>query len=210
MSDRFVTRKETQERRKSMNCKVYSCKIDKSHLNKTTKEHLTTLFKEAKWFYNYCISHIDDVDTKIREVSVKVKDQYETRTLTVLSAQMKQAIKERIVWSMSSLHALERKGRKVGKLKFKSIVNSIPLRQYQGTYDLDLYHNRVRIQRLWLRVRGLKQIPQDAEIANAVLIRKNGDYYINVTTFSQKEEKDVQQRNQGQVRSANIQTFTQP
>lgn len=43
----------------------------------------------------------------------------------------------------------------------------------------------------WLRVRGLEQIPQDAEIACATLIRRNGDYYLNVTTYTNKEKKHI-------------------
>jgi putative transposase len=38
-------------------------------------------------------------------------------------------------------------------------------------------------------VRGLKQIPADAEIANAKLIRKPSGYYFHITTYSVPEEK---------------------
>ena len=34
-----------------------------------------------------------------------------------------------------------------------------------------------------LRVRGLFQIPEDAETTSALLIRKHGDYYLHVTAF---------------------------
>ncbi len=43
----------------------------------------------------------------------------------------------------------------------------------------------------WIKVNGLEQIPQEAEIANATLIRKNNNYYINITTYQKKEEKVI-------------------
>lgn len=81
---------------------------------------------------------------------------------------MKQGIKTSLFNSLVSLKALKKKGCKVGKLKFKSVINSIPLKQYNGTYFIK--NNKIRIQgsKKWLRVKGLEQI-QETEIANAVL-----------------------------------------
>lgn len=78
-------------------------------------------------------------------------------------------------------------------MKFKKRVNSVPLRQLGRTFDLDVEHSRIRIQGLkgWLRVRGLNQISKDKEIANATLVRKSGDFYINVTTFEDKQEQQI-------------------
>ena len=181
MGDRFTTRRATLQRRKQQTCKVYSVKIDRSHLSASAQSHLSCLFREAKWFYNYCLSqpNINDADTTARQVPVKVDDKYEDRTFTTLQAHMKQGIKTRLFGSLSSLHALKENGHKVGRLKFKSVVNSIPLKEYKRTYFLDVAKSRVRIQGLkkWLRVRGLQQIPADAEIANAVLVRKTSDYF---------------------------------
>lgn len=172
---------------------MYSVKIVRSHLSVSGQGHLSSLFKEAKWFYNYCLSHdnINDADTTARQVPVKVKDTYETRKFIALKSHMKQGIKTRLFGSLSSLHTLKENGHKVGKLKFKSVVNSIPLKEYKRTYFLDFVKSRVRIQGLkkWLRVRGLQQIPQDAEIANAVLVRKNDDYYLNITTYTNQQRE---------------------
>lgn len=38
----------------------------------------------------------------------------------------------------------------------------------------------------WLKVRGLEQIPQGSEIANAVLVRKRNDFYLHITTYTNK------------------------
>ena len=194
MDKRLSQRKLTQKRRKTQTCKVYEAKIDRSHLSSAAISHLSSLFKEAKWFYNFCLSHddVDDVDTTLRTIPVKIgDDEYEDRKLNVLQAQMKQGIQTRLFGSLMSLAALKEKGFKVGRLKFKRLVNSIPLKQYDKTYFIR--NGKVRIQGLkqWLRVNGLDQIPNEAEIANATLVRRHGDFYIHVTTYQEKEVKVV-------------------
>ena len=198
MGDRFTNRRATLQRRKQQTCKVYSVKIDRSHLSASAQSHLSCLFREAKWFYNYCLSqpNINDADTTARQVPVKVDDKYEDRTFTTLQAHMKQGIKTRLFGSLSSLHALKENGHKVGRLKFKLVVNSIPLKEYKRTYFLDVAKSRVRIQGLkkWLRVRGLQQIPADAEIVNEPIpVRKTSDYFLHITTYtnSKREVSDT-------------------
>jgi len=78
-----ATLKATKAKRKAQTCKVYEVKIDKSHLNHTTEDHLKRLFLEAKWLYNHILSqhNIFEMDDKIHEVPVKVKDVFEIRDL---------------------------------------------------------------------------------------------------------------------------------
>ena len=189
--DRRRRRTLTKEKRKTQTCKVFECKIDRSHLSTAVQDHLSCLFKEAKWFYNHCLSldGADEIDTTVRSVSVKVGDEYEDRRLNVLQGQMKQSIRTRLWSSLASLSALKKKGYKVGKLKFKSQVNSIPLVQYNKTFFIK--GNKVRIQGLkkWLLVNGLEQIPKEADIACATLLKRGADYYINFTTYQDKEAK---------------------
>jgi putative transposase len=192
ISDRAAKRLQTKIKRKSQKCKVFEVKIDRSKLSKETINYLVRLFVEAKWYYNYVISHkkINDAETKIKVVPVKVGDIYENRTLNVLTAQMRQDIKARTFGSLKALKALKEQGFKVGWLKFKSRVNSIPLRQLNKTYYLR--KSEIKIQGLndWMRVRGLEQLGEK-EIANAVLVRKCNDYYLHVTTFEDKVELNV-------------------
>lgn len=192
---RAVKRLETRLKRQSQKCQVFEIKLDKSHLSKKSLDHLCKIFLEAKWYYNYVISNqnINDAETKVKQVPVKVGEEYETRDLEVLTAQMRQDIKSRTFGSLKSLKQLKQNGHKVGWLKFKSRVNSVPLRQLGRTFDLDFENSRIRIQGLkgWLRVRGLEQITKEKEIANATLVRKSGDFYINVTTFEDKQEQRV-------------------
>lgn len=191
--DRRQSRKLTKDKRKTQTCKVFECKVDRSHLSDSTLNHLFNLFKEAKWFYNHCLSlnAIDEIDTTVRSIPVKVGDKYEDRELTVLQGQMKQSIRTRLWGSLNALSTLKKKGYKVGKLKFKSEVNSIPLVQYNKTFYIK--GNKVRIQGLkkWLLVNRLDQLPKDADIACATLVRKSKDYYINFTTFQAKEVKVI-------------------
>lgn len=83
MNNRIAQRKVTQAKRKNQTCKVYQVKIDRSHLSYSTNDHLTNLFREAKWFYNYCLSHenVNDANTTRKIIPVKVKDKYENRNL---------------------------------------------------------------------------------------------------------------------------------
>ena len=99
---------------------------------------LSQLFREAKWFWNAALSSESffDFDASVKEVSVKVGDVYETRPLTLLSSQMKQGIIARMTDAVRALHTRKLKGFKDGALKFKGLVNSIPLKQFGNTYRI--------------------------------------------------------------------------
>ena len=187
-----ATLKATKERRKSQTCRTFEVKIDRSHLNRQSTEHLKRLFLEAKWLYNHILAqqnNVFDMDYKLSAVAVKVKDTFETRTLPHLSSQMKQSLIKRTIDNIRGLARLKEKGRKIGPLKFKSRVNSIPLKQYGNTYKI-LNQKYIRIQgvKQKLRVNGLAQIPAGSELANAALIHRHGDYYLVITTYQAREQ----------------------
>ncbi len=188
------TLKATKEKRKNQTCRVFELKIDASHLNRESKQCLDMMFLEAKWLYNHILSqtNIFNFDYKISEVPVKVKDIFEIRYLNYLSAQMKQSLIDRIIDNIRGLHELKSNGHKVGKLKFKSEVRSIPLKQYGRTYEI-LDNNHVRIEKIKqkIKVRGLNQIPPGSDIANGTLICKHCDYYLSVTTYQTKKKETV-------------------
>ncbi|WP_199489402.1 MULTISPECIES: zinc ribbon domain-containing protein [unclassified Meiothermus] len=123
---------------------------------------------------------------KLKTVTVKVGESQETRELIQLGSQVKQGIQEEIRRSLRSLAALKRKGHRVGRLRFKAFVNALPLKQFGITYSFK-EGQKVSIQNLEeFRVLGLRQIPQDAEIANAVLVRKPSGFYLHVTVYTPK------------------------
>jgi len=185
---------QTREKRKSQDCKVFEVKFDKSHLSKEKLQHLKMLFIEAKWLYNYQLSleAIFSLSWKIKEVGVLNREgQKEKRELSYLSAQMRQALTARTQQNVLSLSRAKKKGCKIGRLKFKSQINSIPLVQFGITHRIK-NEKYVRIQgfgRKCLRVIGLHQIPENADIANANLISRNGNYYLKITCFVSKEER---------------------
>lgn len=201
--DWLDTLNDTKERRKTQTCKTYETKVDKSHLNKDTINQLDIMFLEAKWLTNYALSqdNIFDVDYKVGKVPVKVKDVFEERNIEHLSAQMRQAIVERIKDNVKGLSETKKKGRKVGKLKFKSDVNSVPLKQYGDTYKiLDNKYIKIQGMKQKIRVNGLEQIlgqlEYGIEVANGMLVKKHGDYYIHITTYIDRniDRKNEQKR----------------
>lgn len=187
-----ATLKSTRDKRKTQICRVYETKIDQSHLNHATQEHLNRLFLEGKWLRNHVLSQkkIFGIDDKISEVPVKVKDIFEIRELNCLSSQMRQSIIERIQDDIRGLSEKKKKGYKVGKLKYKSEMQSIPLKQYGKTYWI-LNNKYIHVQGIKQKIKviGLNQIPNGADFANGTLIHRNGDYYLSITTYQEKKKR---------------------
>jgi len=195
-----ATLKATKAKRKTQMCRVYETKIDLSHLSNTTQKHLNRLFLEAKWLYNHVLSqhNIFEMDDKIHEVPVKVKDIFEIRDLRCLSSQMRQSIISRAQDNIRGLSELKKKGHKIGKLKYKSEIQSIPLKQFGNTFKiLDAKYITVQGLKQKLKVIGLKQIPEGADIANGTLIHKNGNYYLSITTYQEKKKQVPQAESVG-------------
>lgn len=183
--------KETKQRRKSQDCKVFRVKFDRSKLGSSKKSSLNRLFLEAKWIWNAILASENPIefDTKVKQVTVLNKNkESELRELTQLSSQMKQGVKTSLLDAFSSLSKKKQKGQKVGKVQFKSEFCSIDLKQYGSTHKIK---NQKYIQlqgfgKQSFRVNGLKQIPKDAEIANAKLIKRHKDFYLNLTCYVPK------------------------
>ena len=180
---------ETKERRKGQRPVVFQLKLQ--NLSREKERDLRRAFLEAKWLYNWLVSDTQRLDlpaNKVREVEVKVRDGFENRELLLLGSQVKQEIADRLRDNLKALARLKEKGHKVGGLKYRPFVNSIPLKQHGVTFSLDLGRNKVRIQKLGtFRVLGLRQIPPEAEIASAVLVQKPCGYYLHVTCYVPKE-----------------------
>ena len=192
------TGKATRERRKDMLCRVFEVKADLSRMSKSQRNDVNTLFREAKWFRNAYLGD-NGLSDKSRSVKVKVKDIFEERELTLLGSQIKQSIISEVKDSIRGLAVLKEKGHKVGALKFKSVCNCVNLKQFHVTYDIDKDRSRIRVQgiRKPFKVRGLEQIPDDAEIANAKFIRKASGLYFHITCYVPKEEKHIPHRSVG-------------
>lgn len=186
------TGQKTRQRRKTQAAKTYELKIVTNKLSEKQQEALEQMFLQAKWYYNDVISYLednnlDDYNTKVKNVTVRMgskSDDFEERQLNTLSSKMKQGLIEQVRDSLSALKALKSKGHKVGRLTYTKEVKSIPLNQYGNTHKLVENSSKIRIVKLGnVRVRGLHQIPQDAEISVAKLIKKTNNYYVNLTVY---------------------------
>jgi len=192
------TLKETKERRENQVCKVYQLKLQ--NLSEEDIKILDRLFLEAKWLRNFVVADIKNRinDYKYKEVEIKTPDGFEKRQVKTLSSQMKQEIVKQIKEDLKSLKKSKEKGNKVGKLKFKSEVRTIPLKQYGNTYRIDRERNRIAIQGIkkWFRVLGLHRIPENAEMANALFIKKPSGFYLHLVCYLPKEEvlKEIEEK----------------
>ena len=178
---------ETRLRHEKMLCKVYEVKVVSNKMNRKQKECLNGLFREAKWIRNAYISGNAISDNC---VNVFVKDHYEERKLEYIGSQIVESVIKEVETNIKSLHTKKKKGQKVGRLKFKSYCNEVDLKQYGNTYSIDFDHNRIKVQKIKkpFYVRGLKQIPDNAEFANAKLLRKPDGIYFHIVCFIPKEK----------------------
>lgn len=193
----------TKERRKTQKCFVFSTKIDYRKLNKRQKEQLQMLFVEAKWVYNDIINHLQDNELSSwndKKTSVRVKQKdgaFVEKPLLYFKSAMMQGMKSLVGDSLNSLAEKRKKGYKVGKLKFKSSCNSIPLKQFGNTHRIKSL-SMVGIVGIKgdFRVHGLEQFADNpnAEIANAKLLQKPDGYYIHWTVYIDKNKLPVIQR----------------
>jgi len=206
------TLEETRERRKNQSPVTYKLKIQvKTNRKKTL---LNSVFLESKWLYNYLLFNTEHLKSanKLTKVEIKVRDKFETRLLNHLGSQVKQEMADRLIDNMKSLKGLKLNGNRIGILKPKQFVNSIPLKQYGMTYKLDFNHNKVHIQKLGLfRILGLHQIPDGVEITNANLVRKADGFYLHITCYINRDEEITTIKDKkGRIKLVNNEKFNKP
>ena len=182
------TGKATRERHANMDCRVISVKIQENRLSKAKLEKLKRFFLEGKWLYNAVISTETLTLDNTKTVQVKVRDTFEEREITALSAQMKQSVMDSVKTNVLSLSKVKEKGLKIGRLKFKKECNEINLKQFGKTYAIK-GKNKIRVEKIGvLVVNGLGQINLgEVEFANAKLIQKPSGFYIHLTVYSKKQ-----------------------
>lgn len=186
----------THEKRKSQICHAYVLKIQRNKLTQEQKEDLKMLFVEAKWLYNDILNFSENKENSIFDYKIgptaNVKladDSFELRNLNHIGSQMKQSVYTDLKASIVSLSKLKNKGFSVGKLKYKSEIKAISLKQYGTTYKFKNNHF-VKIQNVkgFVRINGLNQIKDNVEFANAKLLNKKDGYYLAVTTYTNKKK----------------------
>lgn len=183
--------KRTHAKRALQKASVFQLKIVDNHLNCQQREALTRIFLEAKWLRNAIIGSDDIVNYKIgKTVPVRLPDgSFEERELSHIGSQMKQSVHKQVLNDMKSLKSVRMNGRKTGRLKFVTDVNSIELKQYKTTYSLFPDSQRARIQKVpgRVRVKGIDQL-NGYELANARIVQKPSGFYLYVTAYKNKSD----------------------
>ena len=188
---------DTRKRRKTQTCRVYTIKLDMDQLSSDQLTAIRMQFIEAKWLANEAIGSGDIFKFVPKKTVVhKNKDMEDVVSeFKYLGSQQKQSIIAELQANIKGLSTTKKKGKKVGRLKFKKEVTSINLKQFGGTYRIkDKSH--VVIQNIpgKIRVHGMKQIYSTRgnlkfELANAKLIKKPDGYYLAITCYKKKETK---------------------
>jgi putative transposase len=175
---------------------VFKVKVQENKITKQQKEQLKMMFVEAKWLVNDILSWSEAEqnkpwDYKLRKtVQVKKNDKFETRAFSYLSVAEQQAVHSEILSNIRTLSSLKKSGKKVGRLKFRSEVRSINLKQAGATHRI-LTSKKIRIQGVSgkLTVNGLKQFYDSSyELANAKLLNTPNGYYVAFTTYYDKSD----------------------
>lgn len=159
--------------------KTFQLKL--TNLTEEDKSYFSRLFAEAKWSYNDIIEFNNPFEYKTSKTVFKLKlrdDSERTETCRYFSAAMREIQRLGIVRSIKSLNSMKTKGFKVGKIKFKSFVNSITLYEKQ----IKIKKNSVRFQKYnkYFSVRGLDQLPPTYNLRLAFLLRKASGIYLNI------------------------------
>ena len=199
-----------ESRRKTILCHttmrplVVELKLDLKCLNKAELNKLYHFFVECRWLCNYLISLDSDsfrnFNTQTRSITSLDKDGNPVARELTMPAKFMQSVCSSLKRDMKALAAKRKKtGKKNGKLKFRAAYDSIELNQYGNThwicYDDEgdrngRYRNTVHIagKKRPIRMFGMDQIPEDAEFANAKLVKKPSGIYLMLTCYIPKHE----------------------
>ena len=122
---------ETQKRRQNQILKVYEVKVDCHHVSKEDFKKLNHLFVETKWIQNDVIASNDifKYDYKQHRKIINFdRDKNEVERNITIQTGVHQAIVKQIQQDICNLSKSKKKGRKVGRLKFRRNCSNIPLK----------------------------------------------------------------------------------
>lgn len=193
--------KDTALKRQTQVAVVFSCKIQENKLSACQKEQLKMMFVEGKWLYNDFISFISKEGNEIKDYQIPKtvkhynKDKNPIYTeFAYLHSQMKQSLIDKAKSSIKTLHTLKTKGYHVGKLQFKSEINSLHIKQISNLKFKG--GNKIKLPNIkgTIKVSGLDQFIniKDIDYACADLINKPTGYYIHICCYIPKESNNRQ------------------
>ena len=181
---------ETQKRRQNQILKVYEVKVDCHHVSKEDFKKLNHLFVETKWIQNDVIASNDifKYDYKQHRKIINFdKDKNEVERNIIIQTGVHQAIIKQIQQDIYNLSKSKKKGRKVGRLKFRRNCSNIPLKtgmlKIKSSKQISIPSFRK------LNVYGLEQFINfpEYEIANANIVKKASGIYIKISVLIPKQ-----------------------
>ena len=200
----------TRLRRQSQTPVTFKFKIRNEKRNRKSGalEHFKMLFVEAKWVYNFILSQTDKkiMGSDVRKASSFSQKEFDTvvhkdkdgnditSEVTHLRSSQRDAVITQVKNALKALKKRKAEGYKVGRLKFKSEVNAINLKQYgithymSGTnsYHVQGFEYDVRV----VGMRQLRKLDKDGipyELSSARLLQEGGDFFIEQTIWIDRE-----------------------
>ena len=179
---------ETRERRKNQSIKVIELKVNCHQISKETFKKMDFVFTQAKWIVNEMIrigetqNFFDYNYLEHKEVTHLDKDGNEIKTKLELPSILHRGIVNQKKQDIINESKSKKKGRKVGKLKYKKEINSIDI--LTGPWLKIRDNSHITIPGFAnLKVYGLDQLKKykEYELANAKFIRKPSGFYIHIT-----------------------------
>ena len=188
--------KATRERRQNQSIKVIELKVNCHQTSKEIFAKMNNCFKQAKWIENDMLAWSERCDENNifkyeyldhRVIQRKDKDGNFISENIDLPVYFHRALVKQVKQDISNLSKAKKKGNKVGKLKFKSEVNCIPIIT-GGVRIIDNSHITIPGFSK-LKVYGLNQLKkfENYEIADGRFIRKASGFYIKVSICLNKE-----------------------
>ena len=195
----------TRERRKNQSIKVIELKVNCHQTSKETFKKMDFVFTQAKWIVNEMI-RLGETQNFFeynylghKEVVHLDKDGNEIKSKIDLSSILHRGIVNQKKQDILNESKAKKKGRKVGKLKYKKEINSIDI--LTGPWLKIRDNSHITIPGFAnLKVYGLDQLKKfnEYELANAKFIRKPSGFYIHISICIPKENK-IQKKNYKEV-----------
>ena len=196
---RMNSRQATIERHAGMELIHRRIKIDPRHNSKQKLRDLREAGQQLNYPHNFLLelgntgmtyAGLARLDLSFKLTAVKCGDHYENRALDKLSRHAKDEERKRHLANIKTLATIKASGEKVGRIRYTSGPRSIPLQQYEYDYEFVPDSNGkdnkkyIRLAKIGTyRVTGGKNIPDDMEFANAVIIYDALGTYIDITGY---------------------------
>lgn len=196
---RMNSRQATIERHAAMELVHRRVKIDPRHNSKQKLRDLREAGQQLNYLHNFLLecgntgmtyAGIARLDLGFKLTIAKCGDHYENRALDKLSRHAKDEERKRHLANIKTLATHKANGEKVGRIRYTSGPRSIPLKEYGADYKFVPDSNgKGNKKYIWLlkigtyRVTGGKNIPDDMEFANAVIVYDALGIYIDITGY---------------------------